>query len=385
MSDTSDTSDTPEQLPADLPEGASRRLAELENGLFTSDLSVNEFLLIKEVGFHPLGFVMGSSIYHTGIQTRKWGESQELTKLTEAMYNARELAMTRMEEEAAELGGLFLHAGHGQLAGVVHGLGELGQLLALAPLPGLDTGVVDRRAHHEAEGVEAHLLDEEELVDREVGGEQPVLELLQAVAGSFRQVGRQLLGGVAGVTGVAHPGPPMTMFSRARRTAWLLAASALSTVSRRLSQVSMSTFSLRMRMPPEEWAMVHRRVFPSTSASNWSSSMAMWRERISSDFRNRPARSTLRRGPRPSESWSTSTLTRMRTSDPSARSDAAASSRSNESSMPLTCRTLSPLVLGESGARGVFPLARRGSSARSRSPGTPPFGSDRVVGCCSAD
>jgi len=47
---------------------------------------------------------MGSSIYHTGIQTRKWGQSLELTKLTEAMYNARELAMTRMEEEAAELG-----------------------------------------------------------------------------------------------------------------------------------------------------------------------------------------------------------------------------------------------------------------------------------------
>jgi len=94
----------PEGPPQDLPEGASRRLAELENGLFTSDLSVNEFLLVKEAGFHPVGFVMGSSIYHTGIQTRKWGQSQELTKLTEAMYNARELAMTRMEEEALELG-----------------------------------------------------------------------------------------------------------------------------------------------------------------------------------------------------------------------------------------------------------------------------------------
>jgi uncharacterized protein YbjQ (UPF0145 family) len=89
---------------AGLPADAGRRLRELQSGLFTSDLSVNEFLLIKEVGFHPLGFVMGSSIYHTGIQTRRWGQSQELTKLTEAMYNARELAMTRMEEEAAELG-----------------------------------------------------------------------------------------------------------------------------------------------------------------------------------------------------------------------------------------------------------------------------------------
>ena len=90
--------------PGDLPEEAEHRLEALEHGLFTSDLSVNEFLLVKEAGFHPLGFVMGSSIYHTGIQVRKWGESQELTKLTEAMYNARELAMTRMEEEATELG-----------------------------------------------------------------------------------------------------------------------------------------------------------------------------------------------------------------------------------------------------------------------------------------
>jgi uncharacterized protein YbjQ (UPF0145 family) len=90
--------------PSDLPKDAAHRLEELEHGLFTSDLSVNEFLLVKEAGFHPLGFVMGSSIYHTGIQTRRWSQSQELGKLTEAMYNARELAMTRMEEEAEELG-----------------------------------------------------------------------------------------------------------------------------------------------------------------------------------------------------------------------------------------------------------------------------------------
>jgi uncharacterized protein YbjQ (UPF0145 family) len=72
--------------------------------MFTSDLSVNEFLLIKEVGFHPLGFVMGSSIYHLGIQTRRWSQSQELTKLTGAMYEARQLAMDRMDAEATELG-----------------------------------------------------------------------------------------------------------------------------------------------------------------------------------------------------------------------------------------------------------------------------------------
>src|ERR1022692_5067426 len=93
-------SDTPQ----DLPKEAGHRLEELEHGLLPPDPSVNEFLLIKEVGFHPLGFVMGSSIYHTGIQTRKWRQAQELTKLTGAMYEARELAMTRMEAEATELG-----------------------------------------------------------------------------------------------------------------------------------------------------------------------------------------------------------------------------------------------------------------------------------------
>ena len=91
-------------IPSDLPKDAAARLEELEHGLFTSDLSVNEFLLVKQVGFHPLGLVMGSSIYHIGLQKGNWGSSQELTKLTAAMYNARELAMNRMEEEADQLG-----------------------------------------------------------------------------------------------------------------------------------------------------------------------------------------------------------------------------------------------------------------------------------------
>ena len=91
-------------IPADLPKDAGARLQELEAGMFTSDLSVNEFLLVKQVGFHPLGMVMGSSIYHIGLQKGNWGSSQELAKLTAAMYNARELAMNRMEEEADQLG-----------------------------------------------------------------------------------------------------------------------------------------------------------------------------------------------------------------------------------------------------------------------------------------
>ncbi len=73
-------------------------------GLFSSDLSVNEFLLVIEAGFDPVGLVIGSSIYHIGLQVASWNQNQELTVLSQAMYHARDLAMTRMEEEANALG-----------------------------------------------------------------------------------------------------------------------------------------------------------------------------------------------------------------------------------------------------------------------------------------
>jgi uncharacterized protein YbjQ (UPF0145 family) len=89
---------------AGVPEHGSERMDALKRGLFTSDLSVDEFLLVKEAGFKPLGFVVGSSIYHIGYQQASWKQSQEMDVLTQAMYSARELAMTRMEEEADQLG-----------------------------------------------------------------------------------------------------------------------------------------------------------------------------------------------------------------------------------------------------------------------------------------
>src|ERR1700738_896449 len=91
-----------------IPEDAMRRLAEMRPGqpssLFTSDLSVNEFLLVREAGFRPLGLVLGSSIYHVGLQVGRWSKNMELEQLSAALYHARELAMTRMEAEADQLG-----------------------------------------------------------------------------------------------------------------------------------------------------------------------------------------------------------------------------------------------------------------------------------------
>jgi uncharacterized protein YbjQ (UPF0145 family) len=88
------------------PKAADGRLAHTAGanpaGVFTSDLSVSEYVLLGEAGFEPLGFVVGSSIYHVGLQAGRWSQNQELQVLTQAMYNARELALTRMQAEAAQ-------------------------------------------------------------------------------------------------------------------------------------------------------------------------------------------------------------------------------------------------------------------------------------------
>ncbi len=93
-----------------LPEAAVRRLQDMRGTgpkpkLFTSDLSVNELLLVRKAGFSPLGMVMGSSVYHIGIQIPRQFQSQEMEVITQAMYTARELAMSRMEEGGGRAGG----------------------------------------------------------------------------------------------------------------------------------------------------------------------------------------------------------------------------------------------------------------------------------------
>jgi uncharacterized protein YbjQ (UPF0145 family) len=97
----------------ELPLRAQQRLAELSGDeLFTSDLSVNEFVLAHSIGLRPLAQVMGSSIYHVGWQQnpRSWGGwqaggiSQELTTLSEAWNTARLRAFGRLEQEAKLLG-----------------------------------------------------------------------------------------------------------------------------------------------------------------------------------------------------------------------------------------------------------------------------------------
>ena len=95
-------------IASDLPPHARERIAEMRaKKLFTSDLSVSEFLLVKQAGFEPLGLVMGTSIYQTVPNVPAIPPGQpgvELIEMTRALYHARDLAMTRMEEEADALG-----------------------------------------------------------------------------------------------------------------------------------------------------------------------------------------------------------------------------------------------------------------------------------------
>jgi hypothetical protein len=79
------------------PQAADSRLAHTAgadpSGVFTSDLSVSEYVLLGEAGFEPLGFVVGSSIYHIGLQVGRWSQNQELQILTQAMYNKRSYSL----------------------------------------------------------------------------------------------------------------------------------------------------------------------------------------------------------------------------------------------------------------------------------------------------
>lgn len=93
--------------------GDPRNAMEIKPGhrgrAFTSDLSGQEFWLVIDKGYQPLGLVLGNCIYSMGM-VRNWlagikGNFQgELKEYSQLMYQARELALSRMQYEADQLG-----------------------------------------------------------------------------------------------------------------------------------------------------------------------------------------------------------------------------------------------------------------------------------------
>jgi uncharacterized protein YbjQ (UPF0145 family) len=85
-----------------IPLRAEQRLAEESSQrLFTSDLSVAEFVLSREAGCRPVAQVMGSSIYQVGQIDDYKGATAEITSISDAHREARRLALTRLAREAA--------------------------------------------------------------------------------------------------------------------------------------------------------------------------------------------------------------------------------------------------------------------------------------------
>ena len=87
-----------------IPLRAQERLAE-EAGphrrLFTSDLSVSEFILTRDARCEPISQVMGSSIYHVGQIADYKGETGEISVISDAHREARRRAISRLYQEAA--------------------------------------------------------------------------------------------------------------------------------------------------------------------------------------------------------------------------------------------------------------------------------------------
>lgn len=84
-------------------------MASTNNNVFTSDLSTSDFWLLMDKGWMPLGLVLGNSVYSMGVvgglgSAMKGMSKGEVPQITELMYNARELALGRMKDEAAKLG-----------------------------------------------------------------------------------------------------------------------------------------------------------------------------------------------------------------------------------------------------------------------------------------
>jgi len=75
---------------------------------FTSDLTGQDFYTLLSAGYRPLALVMGTCVYHVAHQGmrqmfRTVGQNVEMENYTQALYDARELAMERMQTEAQAL------------------------------------------------------------------------------------------------------------------------------------------------------------------------------------------------------------------------------------------------------------------------------------------
>jgi uncharacterized protein YbjQ (UPF0145 family) len=126
-----------------LPLAAQERLRQLGTAggvpeVFSSDLSVQEFSLLAGLGVRPLTQVMGSSIYKVGWQPVYYNVPTEVSVLSGAFNESRNLALGRLAQEAQLAGadavvGVKIEQGaHDWAAGAIEFI-ALGTAVRLAP------------------------------------------------------------------------------------------------------------------------------------------------------------------------------------------------------------------------------------------------------------
>lgn len=91
-----------------LPESVKQRASNDQKLPFTSALSVNDWLLLKRYNVKPIKLVMGVSHFQNGFSENFYFNffypSAECTSVENAIYNACELSLMRMQKEAALVG-----------------------------------------------------------------------------------------------------------------------------------------------------------------------------------------------------------------------------------------------------------------------------------------
>ncbi len=88
--------------------GGTRKWRNNKDQPFTSDLSGQDFCVLIRAGYAPLGMVVGTCVYHIthrqlGNVVGMLGRNVELEQFTRALYDARELAMGRIQAAAQAL------------------------------------------------------------------------------------------------------------------------------------------------------------------------------------------------------------------------------------------------------------------------------------------
>src|SRR6185312_15394206 len=90
-------------------DGAGRAWRDRHGQPFTCDLSGADFWALVRGGFRPVSVAHGICVYHVAHQSlggwfRSVGQNCEMPAFTQALYEAREIAMDRMQGEAMRAG-----------------------------------------------------------------------------------------------------------------------------------------------------------------------------------------------------------------------------------------------------------------------------------------